>query len=282
MIREQLHTLVRKTKTVKARSTPYLVNLALEKGLARGQTDYTRFLILGRSRVGSNFLRGLLNSHSQITVFGELFQNKVEIGWAMPGYRQSKGVLNLFHEEPVRFLEEKVFHPFPQDVAAVGFKLFYYHARDEAWQPVWGYLREHVAIKVIHLRRENILKTHLSKQQAKTTDVWVNTDSVQEKRPGVTLSYEGCLEAFTSTRRWEQEADAFFADHDKIDVVYERLAADYQPEMARIQAFLGVPAQPPAPQTFKQPARPLSEAILNYGELKERFAGTEWASFFVE
>lgn len=282
MIREQLHTLVGKTKTLKARSTPYLRTLALEKGLARGQTGYTRFLILGRSRVGSNFLRGLLNSHSQIAVFGELFQNKEAIGWAMPGYRQSRGLMALFHEQPVRFLEEKVFHPFPVDVAAVGFKLFYYHARDEAWQPVWDYLRAHTEIRVIHLRRENILKTHLSKQQAEMTDVWVNTEGVQEKRPGVTLSYEGCLEAFTSTRRWEREAEAFFADHDRIDVVYERLAADYRTEVARIQAFLGAPPQPPAPQTFKQPDRPLSEAILNYGELKAQFAGTEWASFFVE
>lgn len=282
MIREQLHTLVGKTRTVKARSTPYLRTLALEKGLARGQTDYRRFLILGRSRVGSNFLRGLLNSHSQIVVFGELFQNKEEIGWAMPGYRQSRGLMALFREEPVRFLQDKVFHPFPQEVAAVGFKLFYYHARDVVWQPLWDYLQAQTGIKVIHLRRENILKTHLSKQQAEMTDVWVNTGGAQEKRPGLTLSYEGCLEAFANTRRWEREAEAFFANHDKIDVVYEQLAADYQSEMARIQAFLGVLPEPPAPQTFKQPSRPLSEAILNYGELKAQFAGTEWASFFVE
>lgn len=282
MIREQLHTLVGKTKTVKARSTPYLRTLALEKGLARGQTDYTRFLILGRSRVGSNFLRGLLNSHSQTTVFGELFQNKEEIGWAMPGYRQSRRLMTLFHEEPVRFLEEKVFHPFPHGVTAVGFKLFYYHARDEAWRPVWDYLQAETGIKVIHLRRENILRTHLSKQQAEMTDVWVNTDGVQQKRPGVVLSYEDCLEAFTKTRRWEDEAGAFFANHEKIDVVYERLAADYRPEMARILAFLGVPPEPLAPQTYKQPGRSLSEAILNYAELKEQFAGTEWASFFTE
>ena len=188
MIREQLHTLVGKTKTVKARSTPYLRTLALEKGLARGQTDYTRFLILGRSRVGSNFLRGLLNSHSQITVFGELFQNKEEIGWAMPGYRQSRRLMTLFHEEPVRFLEEKVFHPFPHGVTAVGFKLFYYHARDEAWRPVWDYLQAETGIKVIHLRRENILRTHLSKQQAEMTDVWVNTDGVQQKDPASSLA----------------------------------------------------------------------------------------------
>lgn len=282
MIREQLDTLLDNAKAVKARSTPYLRNLALEAGLSRGHDGYTRFIVLGRSRVGSNFLRGLLNSHSQITVFGELFQNKEEIGWAMPGYRQSNRLLKLFREEPVRFLESKVFRPFPKEVGAVGFKLFYYHAQDEVWRPLWDYLREETSIKVIHIRRENILKTHLSKQQADMTDVWVDTGGERKSRPGVSLSYESCLEAFAQTRAWEQEVARHFAGHDRIEVIYETLAADYASEMARVQAFLGIQAEALAPETYKQPRKPLSQAILNYAELKERFAGTEWSSFFVE
>jgi LPS sulfotransferase NodH len=282
MIGEQLNILVHKAQAMKARSTPYLRNLALETGLSRGQMDYTRFIILGRSRVGSNFLRGLLNSHSQIAVFGEIFQNKEEIGWAMPGYRQNSGLLQLFREEPVRFLETKVFRPFPREIAAAGFKLFYYHAQDDAWRPVWDYLRQETGIKIIHIRRANILKTHLSKQQAEMTDIWVDTGGEQQSRPGVALSYESCREAFTQTRAWEREVDTLFASHDRIEIVYEELAADYAAEMARVQAFLGVPPEAPAPETYKQPRKPLSQAILNYDELKEQFAGTEWSSFFVE
>jgi LPS sulfotransferase NodH len=282
MIREQLHTLLDSAKTVKARSTPYLRHLALETGLSRGHRDYTRFVVLGRSRVGSNFLRGLLNSHSQIAVFGELFQNKQEIGWAMPGYRQSSNLLALFREEPVRFLETKVFHPFPHEIAAVGLKLFYYHAQDEAWRPLWDYLQQETEIKIVHIRRENILKTHLSKQQAEMTDVWVDTDGEQTLRPGMALSYESCAEAFTKTRAWEREVDSLFAGHERLEVVYEKLAKDYTGEMARVQDFLGARPETPAPETYKQPRRPLSQAILNYAELKEQFTGTEWASFFAE
>jgi hypothetical protein len=32
----------------------------------------------------------------------------------------------------------------------------------------------------------------------------------------------------------------------------------------------------------KQNPEPLSELIQNYGELKDRFTGTEWSRFFME
>jgi hypothetical protein len=34
------------------------------------------------------------------------------------------------------------------------------------------------------------------------------------------------------------------------------------------------------PETFKQSRQPLSQAITNYFELKERFKGSPWESYF--
>jgi hypothetical protein len=48
--------------------------------------EYKRFIILGEGRSGSNFLRGLLNSHPGILVFGELFRFLDSIGWEFPEY----------------------------------------------------------------------------------------------------------------------------------------------------------------------------------------------------
>jgi hypothetical protein len=84
------------------------------------------------------------------------------------------------------------------------------------------------------------------------------------------------------TRKWEVEYDQFFNDHPKLDVLYEDLAQDYEREMARIQAFLGVDYQAVKPSTFKQSDQPLSKQIANYFELKKRFIDTPWAEFFEE
>ncbi len=48
--------------------------------------NYTKFIILGRSRVGSNMLRSILNGHRGIISFGELFRRQGEVGWGIPYY----------------------------------------------------------------------------------------------------------------------------------------------------------------------------------------------------
>ena len=50
---------------------PRVRKQALDLGLY-GHTDYARFIVLGRSRVGSNLLRGLLNAHPAIEAYGEI------------------------------------------------------------------------------------------------------------------------------------------------------------------------------------------------------------------
>ena len=87
---------------------------------------------------------------TQVVVYGEIFQNKKEIGWALPGFSNNARLMREFHQEPVRFVERRVFKKFQPRIRAVGFKIFYYHAQDEAWAPVWGYLRQHREIKVLH------------------------------------------------------------------------------------------------------------------------------------
>lgn len=262
--------------------TEYLRSFALQRRWI-GQADYTRFIVLGRSRVGSNLLRGLLNDHSQIVVLGELFQNKQAIGWAMDGFPTNGRTRQMFLQEPVPFLEEKVWRHFPQPVTAVGFKIFYYHARDRQWAAVWPYLQADTDLRVIHIKRRNLLNVHLSRKRAMVSDEWVNTAAGKRTKVGaISLDYEECLQDFEQTRQYEVAADAFFAGHPKIDVIYETLAAGREQEMARIQSFLGVNQEVVTPQTFKQAKKPLSAAITNFETLKAQFAGSPWESFFEE
>ena len=247
-----------------------------------GHADYVPFLVLGRSRVGSNLLRGLLNAHPQITAFGEIFRDPGCFDWDHTGYFQSSASHKLLARDPVRFLDERVFGRYPRTTGAVGFKIFYYHARDGSASSVWQYLRERRDLRVIHLKRENLLQTHVSRKRAALTSRWVNTTGQPDAAESITLDYEQCLDDFRQTRAWERQGDDYFSGHLVLPVRYEPLAADPGAEATRIQEFLGIRPHDVVPTTTRQSHQPLSRTISNYAVLKEQFTGTEWERFFTE
>ncbi len=259
--------------------------MALDRGLLGGRSDYFRFIILGRGRSGSNFLRGLLNSHRQIITFGELFRFPESIGWEFPDhdmFLQSHSLLSLMQTDPGRFLEEQVYRKFPGHISAVGFKLFYYHAQDDPRKTVWSYLRGQEDLKIIHLKRNNTLRLIVSETKAFKTNRWTNTTAEQEETFTLALTYHQCLHRFLQEQAHKDQFDIFFNGHCKMDVIYEDLDRDYETEMKPIQAFLGVSYEAVKPLTYKQSNQPLREVISNYDELKKRFKGTRWAGFFEE
>lgn len=260
-----------------------LENLALDLGVKQGHQEYQRFIILGWARTGSNFLRGLLNSHPQIVAFNEIFRDYNTIDWGLPGYTSnSPKLLSLIQSDPIKFLETQLFRPFPLQILAVGFKIFYYHAQDDGWQAMWPYLRDMKDLRIIHIKRRNLLKTFLSEQRAWKTGSWVDTSGRESNQASVTLDHDECLRQFTTMRDQERKFDDFFENCLKIQVIYEDLAGDYVHEMERVQNFLGVTSETLKPSTFKQRKQPLSQAISNYDELKEAFKNTPWAEFFEE
>jgi LPS sulfotransferase NodH len=200
----------------------------------------------------------------------------------MAGYTTGEALLQLWQHDPVAFLEQHVFTHHRAKPSAVGFKLFYYHAHDELWQPVWTYLVERRDIRILHMKRANILHTVLSRKRAEVTDTWVNLDGKPGRAPRVVLDYEECLQAFTQTRQWEQEYARMFSAHPLLDVIYEELVENRQQVMNQVQSFLGLKLRNLSPNTHKQAQDLLAEAITNYAELKTRFADSPWAEFFVE
>jgi LPS sulfotransferase NodH len=256
-------------------------NLALDVGLLKGHRDYTRFIILGRSRTGSNLLRGLLASDPSVTIFSELFQNREEIVWGLPYYPTSGRVFEQFLNEPVRFIEEQVYRKVPQVTRAVGFKIFYYHAQSEPWKPVWDYLVKNRDIHVLHIKRRNMLRTHLSKVRAEQSGKWANISGEKDELHQVCLDFDQLVDDFTRTRQMERDGDILFKEHPNMEIIYEDLEGDYLNEFKKVQDFLSLENWPIAPQTYKQSRETsLSEAIENYTELKNRFQGSDWAGFF--
>lgn len=259
-----------------------MYNLALQIGLLPGTSTYTKFIILGRSRIGSNLLRSLLNDHPQVYAYGEIVQGQNSMNWDHTGHFQNKKMQQQLLHNPVTFISQQLFRRYPKETAAVGFKLFYYHAQQPNWQPIWTYLQAQTDIHIIHMKRHNILQTHLSRKRAELTGSWVNTTGQKEQSPPLRLDFAECLVDFQDTRAYEAQFDQFFTHHPKIELIYEELAADYGTQMQRVQQFLHIPLHTVKPGIYKQSYKSLSQTISNYQELKEQFAGSPWECFFTE
>ncbi|MBN1364811.1 MAG: sulfotransferase [Syntrophaceae bacterium] len=257
-----------------------------DKSLISGQNGYTRFIILGRPRTGSNLLMTSLRSHKNIISYGEIFNPEVQ-DWDIPIFYRDGSDFNLLKEKPVEFISNRLFRNYPPSVKAVGFKMFYsqtpFHI--EHTDSVWQYLKEDKNIKIIHLKRRNILKAYLSQMIALKTNKWVNifnTHSATSDNIKLALDYQECLNDFEYTRRMENEFDSHFTSHEILNIYYENLQSNFSEEMEKIQIFLELTSYPLQPQIFKQTRQKLSEAITNYDELKLKFSTTEWKCFFEE
>ena len=231
---------------------------------------YTRFIVLTKPRTGSNLLVNSLQSHPDMKVFGELFRGGVDDA-------VKADILNSVED----YFQSRIFKQYGRGIKAVGFKIFYHHPVYDHTGKVWQYLLGMDDLKVIHLRRENILKALVSMKIATNTDVWKESNESKDmvyKR--VALTVDECRNYFDQTRKWEEEASEKFANNPLLELTYEELTSDYQMQMQSIQEFLDVEPIELQPKTAKQNPEALSELILNYEELKMHFSGTEWERLF--
>jgi LPS sulfotransferase NodH len=247
-----------------------------------GKVDYRKFVVVGIARTGSTLLTGLLNAHSQVLAFGELFRSPDTIGWDIAPFSGHQGprLLSRYRTDPIGFLDRHVFRRWPRSYAAVGFKLFYYHARGGPQSVLWDHLSRRRDILVLHLKRRNILAQYYSLQLAHKTENWSIARAAGGAPAPMQLEVEACRRHFAWVRGLERECDALFANHPVREIHYEDLIAAQDSETEAIEGFLGVNRERLAARTARQRMEPLSKVIANYDELKEAFAGTEWAGFF--
>lgn len=227
-----------------------------------GTKNYSKVIVLSRSRTGSNLLINLLNSHPNICFSGEIFRDM-----------QDRSFDQIYNS---------VFSVKPPFIKAVGFKIFYYHPEDVDSKEVWERLINEKDIKVIHLKRENILRTLVSRKIAEENDFWTqNSKRSKISNKQISLSRDECITFFEKTRNWEQQYDELFRDHPKIEVFYESLVnGQNHEELGRIQSFLGVKVKNLKTNLRKQNPENLAELIVNYDELEEGFRNTSWEHFF--
>ena len=270
-------------------------------------SDVQRFMILGAARTGSNFLLSLLSAHPYIQTYGELFNLD-----SLP----KESLLEAL-ADPIAYLRRRVYRVHGPEIAAVGFKMFYYHLTkyyfqkaidvsetspqlqekflqlssfiesNYEWdtlygrfQATWEFLRSDGSLAVIHLKRRNALHALMSLKTAFLTNRWLSLGSRSQAAPAVHLDPDECCRYFDMLETYASEADAAFRDHPKIEVIYEDLVGKQRNTLQRIFAFLRVPYQPVTARMRKQNRVSPSEALGNYNQLKNYFRHSRWSAFF--
>ncbi|MCB0210080.1 MAG: sulfotransferase [Anaerolineae bacterium] len=230
-----------------------------------GHRAYKKFIVLGRMRIGSSMLLSFLAAHPNIYNRGELFQK-------LNGRDHTATLTRTFSKQP-------------PGIKAVGFKIFYNHPHDDTSGRLWADLVAMPELHVIHLQRKNTLRTIVSEKIARKTGHWKTI--TQQAQLGIVdrrieLDYADLKQRLETIKRLSAEFDEKFATHPKLSVYYEDLVSRPDSEFGKVLEFLGLPFYPPQTQRLKQNPERLSRLIVNYEQLKDEFADTEWASLFDE
>lgn len=250
--------------------------------LAGENTDYTAFIVLTDPRSGSSMLIQSLRAHPRIVSFGELFHRR-HIGFNTPGFVNRNRTLQSWrNRHPAEFMERMVYRGYGEAVQAVGFKVFHLHLDLPKLEPLRTYLMQKPELRVICLRRTNLLRAFLSRTISASSGVSGIDSPARRSRLRVRLERADCLKYFEKRSRQWTEYDEAFRSNPLHSVTFEALVTAFDGEMERIQRFLNVDTTRLTPRTVQQEVRPLAEAIVNYGELKSEFAGTRWADMFDE
>jgi LPS sulfotransferase NodH len=236
-----------------------LVLLSQNK-LIKSNDNLTKFIILSRSRSGSNLLVSLLDSHPNIYVRGEVFHN-------LRG-RNYKKILKSF------------FYKMPNHFQACGFKIFYYHPLDTDCNALWEELVKNKDIKVIHLYRKNLLKTVISRKIAIETDIWSSEKTKLAQIPKFEFPPKLIEEEIKKSINWRNKYNKLFNNHHIIELSYEDMIKSLNDDLFFLQEFLGLSKMKLYSHLEKQQKKSLSQVLSNYTEIEEYFSTTKWKKYF--
>ena len=238
-----------------------------------------RFVIVAHGRSGSSLLQTGLNLHPTIHCYGEVFHND-------PRHREPARSASYAEGAPADdFCREAIFGQPPRAAAAaIGFKLFFYHARkDEAAARLWPQLAADAALRVILLERQNLFDSMVSHERSQRARQWrlpPGQDLAPAYREALHIDPVQCRGFFQQTLAGMAMMRRLFARHARLDLTYEELSEDFGGVLRRCHAFLGQLPRDCEPPLRRMNRLPHADGVANYAELVAAFRLTPFSSFF--
>ncbi len=260
-------------------------------------SSYNKFILLGNSRTGSSLLRTYLSSHSDIVCYDELFDmEKTVFNYIGFPHKNDKSLLKFRDKYSIEFLNKFVFRGYRNNIVAVGFKIFYHQFNNE----IRNYLYNSCNLKIIHLKRRNILDSYISLKFASTTGIWslVNHDFYKNakaenmekfttssklhtcnKNIKLKIDFDDCKKYLEQTEKNIKYYDNLFKNHDVLEIYYEDFSENIQQVKKQIFSFLSASDTSFVSPMIKVNTKQHKDIIENYDEIKHKLANSRWAHF---
>lgn len=250
------------------------------------EASVKKFVVVGTQRTGTTLVTTSLNSHPAIHCAGELFKMRRPHGSVDvldSGYRAyidtalHLRVADFFFRGRLvpafldRFFEQPGFK-------AVGFKLMNNHTYPREFASLIPYLiRRHIS--VIHMVRDNVLKTHLSRLAAQRRRVFHATKKPTDlpKLNVSTVDLE--LKLSRIEAQGTRLKQLFQGNVPYVAVTYEGYIADSEKEVQRLLSFLGVPSAPLRSPLVKVSPEDLSQIVENLDDVRRCLDGTRYSKW---
>lgn len=234
------------------------------------RSQVTCYVILFIERDGSTYLSSMLKSHPQILAQYEQF--------AVLKQQGASGV------DQLAWLRGYFTPSWLGRAGALGFKTKLVDVLDP---PGFVHLLQKKRCRIIQLRRLNRVKAVISRINARklyqASGKWNLYEESDRIQPEVIDPEE--FDRFLHEREQaDNELQSFTQDLGlpTLEVVYEQLLLEKEAVLRQVLDFLRVPALPLAARTLKHTRDNLREVVLNFDELRARYAGTEVAAMFDE
>ena len=176
------------------------------------------------------------------------------------------------------------------------------------------HLRNDTELRVIHLKRRNLVRLLVSWKLAEHTGLWFEGDPAavlstrltardalralrhprwaatrvlqlwrppaRPKQASIKITANELSTFLEETQRRTADFDELFSRRSMLTVYYEDLARERQRVFGEVQTFLGLKPARLTTTLRKQNPEPLSELIENYDELYAAFKGSQYEPFF--
>lgn len=254
--------------------------------LALPETDPTKAVIITSQRTGSTFLVECLRSHPQVNCHHELLKK---------GYSKKQRGSSTFDRLNVRFNPYRYFFRGAWNPAKMmdtfysrekgpvtAFKAMYSQLIDPR---VRYYLRKHTEIRIIHLRRDNLLKQYVSnvlnKRRLRGERTFSNT---KEPVPIIRtrISPARAMRSMRNNKKLFEHYEMLFSKHRKITLVYETMIEGQslsETAAAAVCNLLKIDPAPMAGPFVKMNPDKLELIVENYNELVDALTGSEFEVF---
>ena len=243
-----------------------------------------KFVILTTQRSGSTWLMDMLDNHSNIKVYNELFLNMdYKSKWADPNqpsfYSYAKTAPGKRPWKTIKYLKNLYTYDGKYDV--IGFKLMYDHLFRKP-EILVNLISE--GYKIVHLVRENPVDVMVSYALAKQNQRFFAEEEVENKK--IHLDPQAFKKEVQKQDFKVGLARIILAviPNSVLNITYDNLLQDKDGTLDLITQFLVVPRveQTEAVESSLKKINKKSheEIIENYAEVKAAFDGTKFAKYW--